>query len=65
MRLWWDKGILWISLNEFNLIAINSYEALDLLQKLEEKIEEIELQAKRDLDSDCYKELDESTRPGE
>lgn len=63
MKLWWDKGILWISFNEYNIIAINSYEALTLFQKLEEKLEEIETQAIVDIAEDKYLELNEETRP--
>lgn len=43
MKLLWDKGILWLHING-QAIPFNSYEALELLEKLKDQEEIIKAQ---------------------
>ncbi len=47
VRLWWDRGILWINIAEGTL-ALNSSEALTLMKRLEQERKAIEEQARID-----------------
>lgn len=45
MKLWWDKGILWILFEDGQIVYANSYVAQELLQKLKLESERIDAQA--------------------
>jgi hypothetical protein len=48
MKLWWDKGILWVLLEDGQVLSMNSYVAQELLALLFREKGAIDAQAKLD-----------------
>ncbi len=49
MKLYWNKGILWIVVAPYHSIPINAYEALELLDKMQQIRSEIVDQYNKDI----------------